>query len=293
MAVSTKAIKNRIKTVSNTKKITKAMQMIAAVKMRKAVDSAVSTREYADIAQDLLDSLIGKRLEHPLVEVRNEQKPKILMIMISSNRGLCGSYNSNVLKAGTRLLEAFPTRPEMIAVGRKSALFARRNKLKLLAIYEKLSDTPALEDVLPIVRSVSRDFLSKKYDLVYTLYTHFISGLKQEIKLKQLLPISGKTIKPKSRDTDGEDEEEYVFEPSKKQLLDVVLPKLVEVELYRAFLESSASEHSSRMIAMKNATESAAEMIDELTLEYNKGRQASITQELAEITGGAEALNYL
>lgn len=310
MAINTKAVKLRIKSVKNTKKITKAMQMIAAVKMRKAVENAISTRAYATLANDLLEHLGSQNFSHPLMKKRKVKNH--LLIMISSNKGLCGSYNSNVLRTADKYVREHKDKEtiSILAVGSKSAQFAKRNELELVGLYEKLSENPAYEDVFPITSMIMDEYKAKKLDKVSIVYTNYVSGLVQNVQMRQILPLTKDVIKQmiedlpedrhkqvnprdKTEELDLYDKvqlDEYEFEPTKQEVLKYVIPMLVEIQLFQALLESTASEHSSRMIAMKNASEAATDMIDALTLEFNKGRQAAITQEVSEIVSGANAL---
>ncbi|MBU0660729.1 ATP synthase F1 subunit gamma [Patescibacteria group bacterium] len=316
MALSTKAIKTRIKSVKNTKKITKAMEMVSAAKMRKAVDAALNTRMYARFASELLDHLAG--IDDPnyaFLEKRPVQK--ILMVVISSNRGLCGGFNGSIIKKASalfhdkenlarhRVVEGEETIPSMdnveidvLGVGKKSVAFAKRHDLNLVGVYDELSETPSFEDVLSISNTVNARYMDKTYDKVVVLYTHFQSSLVQEVKVRQLLPVCAVDIEKMLADLPGEESEpvevfpieQYIFEPGLEQIIEYVMPRLVEIQLYQAILESSASEHSARMVAMKSASEAADEMVGDLTLAFNKARQAAITQEIAEISSGAAAL---
>lgn len=304
MAVNTKLVKSRISSVKNTKKITKAMEMISAVKMRKAVQSALNTREYAVLANNLLENLDGKNINHKLAKSRTEKVP--LLILITSNRGLCGSYNSKVLKKANEIIEQYRSNGieeiEVIALGNKAAQFAKAKKTNLVGIYDKLNEQPILEDTISLARNLEEKFLGKEIDSVTVVYTNYISGLVQEVDSKKILPVSKTSIEDfievaggtndKKVENEGSNTSvvEYEFEPEKKELLNYLLPALIEIQLFQALLESAASEHSSRMLAMKNASEAAGEMIDNLTLEFNKGRQAAITQEISEIVAGASAI---
>lgn len=285
MALNTKAVKGRIKSVQNTKKITKAMEMIAAVKMRKAVAAAVSSREYALEVEKLLQSLSETKINHPLAEQRDVKNK--LVIMITSDRGLCGNYNSRVIKNGLELVHLNPAdiQLEIMAIGRKAGEFARRQDIPMKSLYEKMSEVPEIETIHPIAETVMEGFLNKEFDSVEIIYTKYISGLSQEVERMQLLPV----VRSEHENVEAVDKE-IVYEPDKKQILNYALPMLTEVRLFQALLESIASEHSSRMIAMKNASESASELVDDLKLEYNKARQAAITTEIAEISAGANAL---
>ena len=318
MAVNAKAIKSRIKSVKNTKKITKAMEMVSAAKMRKAVDATLGTRLYASLAHDLMDKLsLLQEPNYPLFEKREIKK--LLMVVITSNRGLCGSFNANVLKAGKKLLNdkanlgshrsrkgdelvAATTKDmqiDVLGVGRKSAAFAKKHDLNLIEVYEDLGDKPDIDRIVPISKSIIDHFKAGEYDKVVVLFTHFESSLSQVVKVRQLLPVADTDIEkmldefPKKEDDLVHDDtpiDTYFLEPERDAILDTVIPRLIDIQLYQAILESSASEHSARMIAMKNASEAAGEMIDNLTLAFNKARQAAITQEIAEIAGGAAAL---
>lgn len=317
MAVNTKAIKGRIKSVKNTKKITRAMEMVSAAKMRKAVEATLGTRLYAGLAADLMQRLSAlQEPNFPLFEKRPVKR--ILMITITSNRGLCGSFNTNVLKFGKKLIdekedlavhrtrrsdEIIPPEKDIkidvLGIGRKSVSFAKKHGLDLIEVYDHFGDRPDIDSIVPISKSIIAHFEAGKYDKVVMVYTHFESSLSQVPKVRQLLPLSDSDVAkmmeeaPKS-EAKGEDDELpidcYFLEPDRDAILEVVIPRLVDVLMYQAILESTASEHSARMVAMKNASEAAGEMIDSLTLAFNKARQAAITQEIAEIAGGAAAL---
>lgn len=319
MAVNSKAIRARIKSVTNTKKITKAMEMVSAAKMRRSVDAALNTREYATVAKELLDTFASAELtEVALLEARPVKK--VLAIVVSSNRGLCGSFNANLFKKASLALKdtihlgAYTAQDgetnsvensfeiDVLGIGKKSALFAKREGYNLIGVYDNLGDKPSFEDILQISGTVLADFKEKKYDKVIVLYTNYVNSLNQIPKIRQLLPVSSADLEKMIQEAGGDDPERkpkvelheslesYEFEPGKQELIEFVLPRLVETQLFQAVLESAASEHSARMVAMKNATENAGELIKELTLTFNKARQAAITQEIAEIAGGAAAL---
>lgn len=319
MAVSSKAIKTRIKSVKNTKKITKAMELVSAAKMRKAVDATLQARLYATLAQQLMERLSElQEPNYPLFEQRPVKK--ILMILISSNRGLCGSFNGNVMKFGKRLLEdkknlaahrgpdgkstpsgAADIEVDVLGIGRKSAAFAKKNDLELIEVYDSLGDSPDIEDAIHISKNVTEKFKTGRYDKVVVIFTHFASSLSQTVKVRQLLPVAKAEVDKLLSEfpnkahigelaPDNTPIETYFLEPSRDAIFDIVIPRLIDVQVYQALLESAASEHSARMVAMKNASEAASDMIDALTLAFNKARQAAITQEIAEIAGGAAAL---
>lgn len=316
MAVNSKVIKRRIKSVSSTKKITKAMEMVAASKMRRAVDTALRTRTYAKLAWDILVDLSKTAdVNIPLLETRPVKN--VLVILITSNRGLCGSFNSNIIKKTSlalknpdnlgvqdiegKILKTDNVKIDVVGVGRKGADFAKRNGYNLTASFTTFSDTPNLNDILPISQMVLKQYEEKVYDKVVVAYTDFKSAIAQTAKLKQVLPISkidlenmltelGEQDLKKETPIADEKLADYLFEPNPQEVLETVLPRLVETQLLQAALESSASEHSARMMAMRNASDAAVDMIAELNLNFNKARQAAITQEIAEIAGGAAAL---
>jgi len=316
MAVNAKIIKRRIKSVTNTKKMTKAMEMISAVKMRKAVETVVGTRLFAKLGRELMQHLAN--LEEPNVPLL-EQRPvkNVLAIIISSNRGQCGSFNANLFKqtktvfADTKNLTSFRSDEgivssesgditvDVIAVGKKSVSFSKKQGYNVTAVFDELSEKPSYEDIRPIATMAMDGFTEKKYDKVVISFTEYKSSLVQEAKVRQLLPFSATDFDKMTAKMDVTEDEQsedaypiegYLFEPGLDIIVDEVLPRLIEIQLYQGILESSASEHSARMVAMKNASENAGEMIKELNLTYNKARQAAITQEIAEIAGGAAAL---
>lgn len=321
MGVNTKAIKQRIKSVKNTKKMTKAMEMVSASKMRKSVAATLATRPYSQIGKELMEALSrGAKVDSPLLHRR--PVTRMLVVLVSSNRGLCGSFNSNIFKMTAELLkdkanvtrhrasngQVTPTsasdvetvsdfKVEILGIGKKSAAFAKKYGYALVAAFDNLGERPSFEEVLPISRFVLDSFVKKIYDKVVVVYTDYKSSLTQEVKLRQLLPISSHDLEKMLRDIVQEEqkpreinEDKYIFEPNAREIVATILPLLAEVQIYQAILESAASEHSARMVAMKNASEAAGEMIDMLTLDFNKARQAAITQEIAEIAGGAAAL---
>ncbi|MBI2038259.1 MAG: ATP synthase F1 subunit gamma [Candidatus Magasanikbacteria bacterium] len=298
MAINTKVIKRRLKSIGSTKKITKAMEMIAAAKMRKAVNAAIDTRAYAGLAWELLVDLSKTQKEQvPLLATRPVEK--ILMIIITSNRGLCGSFNANIIKKTAAQMTREKAAVDVVGIGKKGADFAKKMGYNLTAAFTNMTDTPNFDDALPIAKMVIDAYEKKSYDKVIVAYTDFKSALVQTARLRQVLPISESDLeKTLAEITELSDDKtvvknnltDYLFEPNRLDVLKIILPRLVETQIYQTMLESSASEHSSRMVAMKNASEAAKDMISELNLTFNKARQAGITQEIAEIAGGAMAL---
>lgn len=286
---STQQLRQRITSVKNTKQITKAMEMVAASKLRKAQDAASASRDFAKIANELLTRIrqMTDVENHPLF-LRREVKNK-LIILVSSDRGLAGGYNSNVFKEFTIQLkkdQSDKVSTKIITVGKKATAFCSKiSGIEVLGAYHDFVDNPTAEDLRPILLTVINGFCDQTYDAVDIVYTDFISSINQLPSSKRLLPVAFEDVELPVHLQDA------VFEPSTAQVLEEVTERFVEVSMMQYLLESAASEHSSRMIAMKNATDNANDIVDDLTLALNTARQAAITQELAEITGGAEAIS--
>jgi F-type H+-transporting ATPase subunit gamma len=285
---NTTVLKRRIGSVKNTKQITKAMELVAASKMRKAQEYAAAGREYREHAYSLLTRLstITEVGEHPLYVTR-DIKTK-LYIAITSNRGLAGAYNANVLRMLTKKVSADKSagvNVKILAIGKQAANFVRRIEgVELVAAYVEIDDKPSANDVRPILKSAIEKYATEEVDNVALIYTQFKSSLVQDATELSLLPA-------RFVDTDEKQKEfNSTFEPSIDVVLDSITERLLDVQLLQCLLESIASEHSMRMMAMKSATDNASDLIDDLTLEFNTARQSSITQELAEITGGAAAI---
>ncbi len=278
-------IRRRIRSIQSTAKITKAMEMIATSKMRRAQERGVAGRPYSEkIGQVLADLAAlpqaGDWL-HPLLQRR--PVIKIAIVHITPDRGLCGGLNANVNRKTASFILEQKMPVTIIAVGRKGLDFMRRYGRDIRAEFTQLGDRPSLLDTLPISRIIIDDYTNAIIDLVYLVYTKFISTMTQRPVLQQILPIEPAAI-PRAQNVD------YIYEPRPDVVLGELLPRFVEMQLYHAILESIASEQSARMVAMRSATDNANELIGELTLIYNKVRQESITKELLDITGGAEAL---
>ncbi len=277
-------VKRRIKGVQNIAKITRAMEMIAASKMKKAQERGLAGRPYAEKIEQVIADLaalpdIG--LQHPLLQ-RREVK-KVAVVHITPDRGLCGGLNANLNRQLANFILQQKVPVEVIAVGRKGRDFSVRNACKLCAEFSQLSDQPSYLDTLPVSNIVIDEYTRGEIDMVYISSAHFISTLVQKPVIHQLLPVQPATI-PGGQNVD------YIYEPDAEAVLGSLLPRFVEMEIYHAILESIASEQSARMVAMRNATDSANELIGSLSLLYNKARQESITRELLDITGGVVAL---
>lgn len=285
---SRQQLKSRITSVKSTKQITKAMELVSASKMRRAQELAVKSRDYRNLARQILARLreLTDVRKHPLY-VQRPVKTR-LHIIVTSNRGLAGAYNSNVLKQLTRELtqdKKDGIASQAIVIGKQGARFiVRFEHVEVVAAYQEFPDHPTANDIRPILDTVVEKFISGEVDVVDVTYTDYKSSIAQEVTVERLLPAAyvEDPIEP--------DLENAVFEPSPKVVLEEVSERLIESQLNQAFMESSASEQSMRMMAMKNATDNASDLIDDLTLAFNTARQAAITQELAEITGGAEAI---
>jgi F-type H+-transporting ATPase subunit gamma len=293
---SLRIIRNRIRSVRNTQKITKAMKMLAAAKLRRAQDAVIRARPYAQLIEEMLASLAEARARdelppHPLMAVRPERRVEV--VMLTSDRGLAGGFNSNIIRRGQRFMTEEGGRLERIqfsTVGRRGRDFAKKRGFTMrkdyLGFFGRLSYGQAREIANDLIQAYEKDEL----DAVYLLYNYFRSTIAQEIMLVRLLPLAPKSRKPEDQAKGGLLTPEHVFEPSRPVVLQSLLPRFLAMQIWRALLESEASEHAARMTAMDSATKNAAEMIGRLTLEYNRARQAAITKELMEIVSGAEAL---
>ncbi len=307
MATS-RAIKNRIKSTKNIKQITKAMEAVSAVKMRKSETTALRARPYALSALEIFKSISAKmdytiELLSPFLQKNKSEKS--CLVVITSDKGLAGSFNTNVFRKALEILKGKEENFEVVTVGKKGRDFLSKRGFKVSKDFLGAGDFVEIEESRPISDFLKENFLKGTWKDVTLLYTNFMSALKQEVITRKMLPFSFESIskivegispeKGKYANTPsfiGQNEKalSYKFEPNPKEVLESLLPTLLEIEVHHAVLEANASEHSSRMIAMKNASENAGELIGELTLIYNKARQAQITKELTEIVGGAAAL---
>lgn len=318
MALNTKAIKRRIKSITSTKKITKAMEMISAVKMRRAVMSALSTRNYANLAWEIVNDIAKKtNIDiHPLLAQRPVKK--IGMIIITSNRGLAGGFTSRLMAEAHRYIKdagvEVDAEIDVILSGKHGRKSIHKLGQTVVAEFDKIDLTTRIEEVLPMVQLAMQEYVKGKYDRIVVAYTDFVSALQQVPRVKQILPLeknadqmlgatgqeSLEVVDQHEETVDFEEYEaanehevgdsHYTFEPGAKNVLDQLLPRLVEMQMYQAILESDASEHSARMMAMRSASDAAKDMIKDLSQTFNKARQAAITQEISEIVGGAAAL---
>ena len=290
---STRDIRRRIKSIKNTAQITKAMQMVAASKMRRAQDAAMAGRPYAELMNRMLAEVTATAtdFQHPLLENRTNTKKRAI-ILVSTDKGLCGGLNTNLLRDAAQLDKENSV---FICAGRKGAQFVGRTRRELTAELS-YADVPEFSDARTIAKFGVDLYTEGTVDAVDVLFTNFISTINQKPELRQLLPIGN--IKGVEGTVAGDNEgrtleasgQEFLFEPDASEVLSSLLPHYINYQLFQILLESKASEHSSRMVAMKNATDNANQIIKDLTLEYNKIRQASITSELLEITTAQMAL---
>ena len=280
-------IKRRIRSVQGTAKITKAMELVAASKMRRAQEAALAGRPYAErltwVLADLAETLplMDPDTLHPLLRRREVKSTGI--VLITPNRGLSGGLPTNIIRRATDLVAELNGAAKIVAVGRKGRDFFRRTDVPIRAEFSDLGDYPDYADALPIARVVIDDYLAGEYDQVFLVYAFFVNTLSQEPRARQLLPVEP----AQDAETMSVD---YLYEPGRAEVLAQLLPRYVEMEIYEAVLEGMASEQSARMVAMRNATDAAKEMIEDLTLTYNKARQEQITKELLDIVGGVEGL---
>jgi F-type H+-transporting ATPase subunit gamma len=282
-------IRRRIRSVKNTAQITRAMQMVAASKMRKAQAAAVAGRPYEEALDRVLGALAGHvdPNEHPLFQKREVKRE--LIILVTTDKGLCGPLNTNLFR---ELSNTNPLQTDFFGIGRKGNQFLARTRRNLVADFP-VSETPLFKEIRPIARLAVERFLTEEDDRVSVLYPRFVNTLIQVPTFRRLLPLSADLTESKAAEAAAPSEQKsdktaisggFLFEPSETAVLDAVAPHYISYQLYKTLLDARASEHSARMVAMKNATDNAKELVKQLTLEYNKVRQASITTELIEIT---------
>jgi F-type H+-transporting ATPase subunit gamma len=289
---SGKEIRGKIKSVENTKKITKAMEMVAASKMRKAQDRMRAARPYSDKIRNITSNLATANPEytHPfMAKAKGTAAKRIGFIVVTTDKGLCGGMNTNILRLVTqqsRELEAAGNKIQAVAIGNKGLGFLNRVGVKVVSSVTQIGDTPHLDKLIGPVKVMLDEFQDGKLDAVYLCYTKFINTMKQEPKVEQLLPLPANKLEA-DRGTAGWD---YIYEPEAQTVIDELLVRYVEALVYQAVAENLASEQSARMVAMKSASDNAGNVIGELKLVYNKARQAAITKELSEIVAGAAAV---
>jgi len=284
---STREIRRRIRSVGNMQQITRAMEMVSAAKMRKAQQRVTASRPYSEQLRQIMSDLATQQpdpeqlAQFPLLQKRPVQT--VELIVVTPDRGLTGALNTNILRRGTRFILSEAGAPvQVIAVGKKARDYFVRTRQNVVAEFIGIGDNTTLDEVRPIADIAIDDFASGKVDAVYVVYSKFINTLVQRPEVMRILPVEP----PEAQ----EGYSDYIFEPTPEDVLNNLLPRYVEVQLYQAILEGTASEHSARMVAMRSASDNAKEIQQELTLSYNKARQAQITREVSEIAAGANAM---
>ncbi len=294
---SAREMRLRIRSVKNISQVTRALQAVSASKVRKAIAALMGTRPYANKAWQILTHIAGQPGRdslHPLLTARSQVK-NTLVVTISGDRGLAGAYNTNLIRFVFRTFGKWPTPVKYIAVGRKGRDLLLRRKQSVIADFSNLPAAPSFVDVSAIGRMAVEEYLSGRVDEVYLVYTDYVNMVKQEPTYKKLLPLEFKTDEGlvgeiEARQNTNLGKAAYTYEPDGRELLDEIIPRFTALQVYQAVLESLASEHAARMVAMRNATDNARDLVGALQLQYNKVRQQSITSDMLDIAGGAEAL---
>ncbi len=291
MPKGTLDIKRQIKSITGTKKVTKAMELVSAAKMRRAVASVLASRDYSKTAGEVLSRVVAGvgHMKHKFITPREVKK--VGLVLISSNRGLCGGFNTNLVSKSVQALKG-EAESTVLTFGRRGRDGIARFGIPVLADFHKEDITKSVTDIWPIAKTVLDAYSKGELDKVVMVYTEFVSAIRQNIVVKQLLPV----VPSESVSADGESASatgfsQFVFEPSTSAVLDYLIPRLLEVQIYQAVLESEASEHSARMLAMRNASDAASDMIFDLSLTFNQARQSGITQEIAEISSASAAMS--
>jgi F-type H+-transporting ATPase subunit gamma len=293
-------LNKRIRSVKNISQVTSALSAVSAAKVRRAQHQVTATRAYAGKAFEILHNIASQpgvgHAAHPLL-VAPEKITRTAVVVVSGDRGLAGAYNSNIVRRTELFVRAMPTPVDLVTIGRKGRDLLVRRGYKVVASFDNIPDPPGILDINPISKLVIDDFLAGSYDNIFVAYTDFINLVSQRPTVKQLLPLQPLNMEGMAAgefvdeaDVAGASTRSYIYEPAPAQLLDTIVPRFTQLQLFQAVLEALASEHSARMVAMQNATDNAGALVEELTLQRNKARQASITSEILDIVGGAEAL---
>ncbi|MBI4732235.1 MAG: ATP synthase F1 subunit gamma [Chloroflexi bacterium] len=290
---SAREMRMRIRSVKNISQVTRALEAVSASKVRKAVAAVQATRAYATKAWQVLTHVArqpGRGTLHPLLTSRSEVR-KTLVVVISGDRGLAGAYNTNVIRYIAQKFDRHPSPVNYIAVGRKGRDLLIRRRKQVVAEFSALPAAPTFADVSAIGRMVVDDFLKGDADEVWLVYTDFINMVKQEPVVRKLLPLEFEGGQDRVQAYEHQRlSAAYIYEPDEREILDQIIPRFTALQIYQAILEAQASEHAARMVAMRNATDNALELVEHLQLVYNKARQQTITNDLLDIAGGAEAL---
>ena len=283
-----KEIKSRITSVKSTIQITSAMKMVSAAKLKKAQDAIIQLRPYSNKLTEIMSSVSSaseNSAQNKYSEVR--EVSKILLVPITSNRGLCGGFNANIIKKTIEIEKELNSKSELtiLSIGKKSSEFFKKNKYNVHSTHDDVFQDVNYEDVSKIAELILNDFANEKFDKVILVYNQFKNAATQIVMQEDFLPLN------KTQSENSQEAVDYIYEPGKDEILNELIPKSLKTQLFKAILDSNASEHGARMTAMHKATDNATELKNELTLSYNKARQAAITGEILEIVGGAEALN--
>ena len=283
-----KEIKSRITSVKSTIQITSAMKMVSAAKLKKAQDAIIQLRPYSNKLTEIMSSVSSASedsSQNKYSEVRDVNK--ILLVPITSNRGLCGGFNANIIKKTIEIEKDLNSKSELtiLSIGKKSSEFFKKNKYNVHSTHDEVFQDVNYEDVSKIAELILNDFANEKFDKVILVYNQFKNAATQIVMQEDFLPLN------KTQSENSQEAVDYIYEPGKDEILNELIPKSLKTQLFKAILDSNASEHGARMTAMHKATDNATELKNELTLSYNKARQAAITGEILEIVGGAEALN--
>lgn len=283
-----KEIKSRITSVKSTIQITSAMKMVSAAKLKKAQDAIIQLRPYSNKLTEIMSSVSSASedsSQNKYLEVRDVNK--ILLVPITSNRGLCGGFNANIIKKTIEIEKELNSRSELtiLSIGKKSSEFFKKNKYNVHSTHDDVFQDVNYEDVSKIAELILNDFANENFDKVILVYNQFKNAATQIVMQEDFLPLN------KTQSENSQEGVDYIYEPGKNEILNELIPKSLKTQLFKAILDSNASEHGARMTAMHKATDNATELKNELTLSYNKARQAAITGEILEIVGGAEALN--
>ena len=290
---SAREMRLRIRSVKNISQVTRALQAVSASKVRKAIEALMGTRPYASKAWQVLAHVAGqpgRETLHPLLTTRDEVK-NTLVVVVSGDRGLAGAYNTNLIRFVFRQFNGWQTPVKYVAVGRKGRDLLLRRRQNVMAEFSNLPAAPSFADVSAIGRLAVEEYLDGNVDEVYLVYTDYVSMVKQEPAVRKLLPLEVDAGEGRVEEYDsGKQSAAYIYEPAEGEILDEIIPRFTALQVYQAIIESLASEHAARMVAMQNATDNANELVTGLQLEYNKVRQQSITSDMLDIAGGAEAL---
>ena len=290
---SAREMRIRIRSVKNISQVTRALEAVSASKVRKAVAAVTATRAYSTKAWQVLTHIAkqpGRATLHPLL-ARRPRVRNVLVVVVTGDRGLAGAYNTNVIRFVIQHFDRFEVPVRYIAVGRKGRDLLVRRRKQVIAEFSNLPAAPSFADVSAIGRMAVDEFLKNKVDEVYLVYTDFVNMARQEAVIKKLLPLEVSDEAGRVQDYAHQHlTAAYIYEPAEEELLDEIIPRFTALQVYHAILESLASEHAARMVAMRNATDNAIELVGDLQLQYNKARQQTITSDLLDIVGGAEAL---